>query len=121
MSPTSSGVVAELEQVHGQQQGHVAIAEGAQPLGREEAPDGMRAHFVPKLKASKEVTLSALVHTPTAPAPGDVRVVELDARRRRRRITRMRVALNSTRSVCQASRATGASTYLMVLREPPSV
>src|SRR5688572_3261809 len=82
------------------------------------------AHFgvgtAPNAKSSNTVTLSALVHRPTAPAPlmrlscTSIYVLPLSD-------TLIDAPAKSTRSVCHMFLATGASTYLIVLRRPLAV
>src|SRR5262249_17050127 len=111
----------QLQQVHRQQHAHVAIAYRPHPLGREDTAHLRPVHLAaPNVKSSKSVTLSALVQTPTAPAP-EMCLSSTSMRATPSRITRMRVPANSTRSVCHVLPATGASTYLIVLRLPRSV
>src|SRR5258706_5379356 len=77
-------------------------------------------YLLPYEKPSNAVTLSAFVQTPTEPAPaiwvslGSMYVLPSNA-------TLIAGPENSTRSVCHVFFGTGASTYLMVLRLPPSV
>src|SRR5437660_12061461 len=71
----------ELEQVQRQQHADEAIAERAHAFGNEDPADLRRARHdrsrlrrhravsVPYAKSSNAVTLSAFVHTPTAPGP----------------------------------------------------
>ena len=65
----------------------------------------------------KSVTLSAFVHRPTAPAPpicpSSTSMYAFPSS-----ATRIRVPANSARSVCHWFFATGASTYLIVMRRP---
>src|SRR6266446_2703339 len=74
----------------------------------------------PKEKSSNAVTLSAFVQTPTAPGPviwpSSSSMYGLPSNK-----TLMCFAVNSTRNVCHCLEATGASTYLIVIRRPPSV
>ena len=57
--------MAERQQVRRQQHRDEAVGERAQRARGEQQPD----HLAPKQKSSNAVTLSAFVHTPTAPAP----------------------------------------------------
>ena len=69
---------SEIEQVNRQQQSHVTVAESAQTLGDEQTanvflrrPCASEIHFNapdPYVKSANADTLSAFVHTPTAPA-----------------------------------------------------
>src|SRR5882762_10819630 len=77
-------------------------------------------HVPPKAKSSNAVTLSAFVQTPTAPAPviwpSSSSMYGLPSNN-----TLMCLAENSTRKRCHWLPVTGASTYLIVIRCPPSV
>src|SRR4029077_10778055 len=77
-------------------------------------------HTPPNEKSSNAVTLSAFVQTPTAPAPviwsSSSSMHGLPSNS-----TLMCLAENSTRNRCHSLPVTGASTYLIVIRCPPSV
>ena len=117
MTPTSQRREAELEQVDRQQQAHVAVAEGAQPLGDEHAPDhaarSSRGAVGEVVERGDAVGLG-----PDADRARRPRCARRPARcAPRRRGSRGCACPRTPRAACATRcRGTGASTYLIVLR-----
>ena len=112
------GTEPELEQIDRQQQADEAVAERAQAATQStrRTTGGIIAAWAVAEVVERRDAVGLGPHADRARA-GNVGVVELDVRLAVERDADAR-ARNSTRSVCHSFPATGASTYLIVIRRP---